>query len=101
MVPIPRSLAGVLPVLRCYLLQSLGLLLRPSVAGREASPPPGLASLLRYSCSVPRYLNSAVTDLAADIFTVQVPVPEQPDPDQPPKAEPLPGVAESSTSVPW
>jgi hypothetical protein len=43
--------------------------------------------------------NVAVTDLAADIVTVQVPVPEQA-PDQPVNMEPLAGAAVSVTLVP-
>ena len=42
----------------------------------------------------------AVTVVAADIVTVQEPVPEQPPPLQPLKVEPAAGVAVSVTAVP-
>ena len=42
----------------------------------------------------------AVTDVAAVIDTVQVPVPEQPPPDQPVKIYPLFGKAVKVTDVP-
>ena len=45
-------------------------------------------------------VNSAVTDLLAVIETVQVPVPEQPSPDQPVKVEPEAGLAVRATDVP-
>ena len=42
----------------------------------------------------------AVTDFAAVIVTVQVPVPEQPPPDQPEKVDPLFAKAVKATDVP-
>ena len=45
-------------------------------------------------------LNVAVTDLAASIVTVHVPVPEQPAPLQPTKAEPTAGLAVRVTLTP-
>jgi hypothetical protein len=45
-------------------------------------------------------LKLAVTDLLAVIETVQVPVPEQPSPDQPVKVEPPEAVAVRLTDVP-
>jgi hypothetical protein len=45
-------------------------------------------------------LNVAVTEVAALIVTVHVPVPAQPPPLQPMKVEPAPGVAVSVTAVP-
>ena len=42
----------------------------------------------------------AVTDVAAFIVTVQVPVPEHPPPDQPEKVEPLAADAARATDVP-
>ena len=45
-------------------------------------------------------LNDAVTALAASMVTVQVPVPEQPLPDQPPNVELLSAVAVRVTDVP-
>jgi hypothetical protein len=44
--------------------------------------------------------NVAVTDVAAFIVTVQVPVPEQPPPDQPEKVDPLFAKAVKATDVP-
>ena len=44
--------------------------------------------------------NVAVTEVAADIVTVQEPAPEQPPPLQPVKIEPDAGVAVSVTAVP-
>ena len=46
-------------------------------------------------------LNVAVTDLAASIVTVHVPVPEQPAPLQPTKVEPTAGLAVRVTLTPW
>src|SRR5262245_32230077 len=46
-------------------------------------------------------LNSALTSVAALSVTLQVPVPEQPPPDQPLKTDPSEGVAVRVTSVPW
>src|SRR2546425_10712346 len=42
----------------------------------------------------------AVTVVAPEIVTVQLPVPEQPPPVQPPKAEPAAGAAVSVTAAP-
>ncbi|MBK9034685.1 MAG: hypothetical protein IPL61_26040 [Myxococcales bacterium] len=44
--------------------------------------------------------NVAVTATAAVSVTTQVPVPEQPPPDQPMNVEPAPGAAVSVTTVP-
>lgn len=45
-------------------------------------------------------LNVAVTDVLLDRVTTQVPVPEQPPPDHPPKVDPAFAVAVSVTAVP-
>ena len=45
-------------------------------------------------------VNDAVTVVAAETVTTQVPVPEQPPPLQPVKVEPAAGVAVSVTAVP-
>src|SRR6266403_5304106 len=59
-------------------------------------PAPGLLTVSAKLWSA----NVAVTDVAALIVTVQVPVPEQPPPLQPVKVEPAAGVAVSVTTVP-
>ena len=46
-------------------------------------------------------VKSAVTDSTWFMVTVQVPVPEQPPPDQPAKLDPVAGEAVKVTLVPW
>ena len=62
----------------------------------EPVPVPVLDTVSEKVCRV----NCAVTEVAAVTDTTQVPVPEQPPPDQPVKVEPVAGVAVSVTDVP-
>ena len=62
----------------------------------EPVPVPAFETVSEKVCRV----NCADTEVAAVTDTTQVPVPEQPPPDQPVKVEPVVGVAVSVTDVP-
>ena len=59
------------------------------------NPLPGLVTIRAYVFRV----KVAVTDLAALMLTVQVPVPEHPSPNQPVKVEPVEAAAVRVTEV--
>src|SRR2546430_370464 len=68
-------------------------------AGELVTVPPPVPALLTVSAKLGRP-KVAVTVVAAESVTVQVPVPEQPPPLQPVKVEPAAGVAVSGTTGP-
>ncbi len=67
--------------------------------GLEDTEPVPVPFLETFSCCCGWLLNVAVTACAASIVTWQVPVPEQPEPDQPVNVEPRAGVAVNVTEV--
>ena len=71
-------------------------MIRPSLPVTVPVPVPGFVTVKLYAV-VPK---DAVTDVAAFIVTVQVPVPEQPPPAQPVKVYPLFVDAVKVTDVP-
>jgi hypothetical protein len=71
-------------------------LIRPSLPVTVPAPVPGFVTVKLYAVVA----KDAVTDVAAVIVTVQVPVPEQPPPNQPVKVYPLFGEAFKVTDVP-
>ena len=76
------------------------------VLGHERPPPETLPEPLPVNATVSVCVgggfavNVAVSDFAAVIVTVHVPIPVHPEPDQPPKLEPDPGDAVNLTVVP-
>src|SRR5215204_3312318 len=68
--------------------------------GELVTVPVPLPAGLTLSRNLGFSVNSAVTSLASVIVTLQLPVPEQPLPDQPEKVEPAPAVALRVTSRP-
>jgi hypothetical protein len=71
-------------------------LIRPSLPVTVPVPVPDFVTV-KLCCVIAKF---AVTDLAAVIVTLQVPVPEHPPPDQPVKVYPLFGEAVNVTDVP-
>ena len=71
-------------------------MIRASLPVTVPVPVPGFATVKLYAVVA----KDAVTDVAAFIVTVQVPVPEHPPPDQPVKVYPLFGEAVKVTDVP-
>jgi hypothetical protein len=71
-------------------------LIRLSLPVTVPTPVPDFVTVKLYT----DVANVAVTDVAAFIVTVQVPVPEQPPPDQPVKVYPLLAQAVKVTDVP-
>src|SRR5262245_14889602 len=68
--------------------------------GALETPPAPLPDFVTVSMKAGK-LNVAVTDVAALIVTVHIPVPAQPPPFQPVKSEPAAGVAVNVTVVPF
>src|SRR5262245_66519682 len=68
--------------------------------GALETPPVPLPDFVTVSMKAGK-LNVAVTDVAALIVTVHIPVPAQPPPFQPVKSEPAAGVAVNVTVVPF
>ena len=71
-------------------------MIRPSLPVTVPDPVPGFVTVKLYAV-VPK---DALTDVAAVIDTVQVPVPEHPPPDQPVKVYPLFAETVKVTDVP-
>jgi hypothetical protein len=71
-------------------------LIRASLPVTVPVPVPGFVTVKLYAVVA----KDAVTDIAAFIVTVQVPVPEHPPPDQPVKVYPLFGEAVKVTDFP-
>ena len=71
-------------------------MIRPSLPVTVPVPVPAFVTVKLYAVVA----KDAVTDVAAFIVTVQVPVPEHPPPDQPVKIYPLFGKAVKVTDVP-